>query len=463
MSVYPRPVVAPAPFWSFPRPTTDRLDNGLSVLSVNLPGQQVISLRLGLPVPLSVEPRAIEGVASLMAHALDEGTHKHTSQEFADLIERYGIAFGAGVSSRGIVLEMEVIAEHFEAGLNILSQCLQEAAHPDVEVQRLKRARISDIDHNYADAGARAAIEFAATYYSDQDRASRPTGGGRASVAAIDPLDVRDYYRRYVRPDGATLVVAGDTSTLALPAAQFVAKHLTEWSTSAGDDGESVSTAVEPGTLRRADAARLVLVDRPGSPQSHLALGRPGPARRTPHGWGVYQVLGFLLGGSPQSRIDAVMREQRGYTYGMHAAFRPRGDTGVCSVGGSVRAEVTAEALRTLVGLLSFSGDDLTEAEVRHAADFVAKTAPGRYSTADGIADELIRLSLDGLDADFVTANLAIARGVDVSAVAGAWEDVRRGPSWTIVIVGDAASNAEPLRALRLGDLSVVTQVDSGV
>ncbi|MGB3687060.1 MAG: pitrilysin family protein [Ornithinimicrobium sp.] len=462
MSAHPRPDVAPAPSWSFPFPTADRLDNGLSVLTVNLPGQHVISLRLGLPVSLSVEPRAIEGVASLMAHALDEGTHRHTSQEFADLIERYGIAFGAGVSSRGIVLEMEVIAEHFEAGLDILSQCLQEAAHPDVEVQRLKRARISDIEHNYADAGARAAIEFAATYYDDQDRASRPTGGGQASVAAIDPLDVRHYYRRYVRPDGATLVVSGDTSTLAHPAAQFVAKHLSDWSAEAGDDGGPVSRAVEPGILRRADAARLVFVDRPLSTQSHLTLGRPGPARRTPHGWGVYEVLGFLLGGSPQSRIDAVMREQRGYTYGMHAAFRPRGETGVCSVGGSVRAEVTAEALGTLIGLLSFTGDDLTEDEVRHAADFVAKTAPGRYSTADAIADELIRLSLDGLDADFVTANLATARGVEVSAVAAAWEDVRAGPDWTIVIVGDATAHTEPLRALGLGDLSVVPAVGSG-
>lgn len=455
MSTPSRPSVAPASSWAFPEPEGARLDNGLSVLTVDLPGQHVISLRLGLPVPLSAEPRAIEGVASLMAQALDEGTTRHTSQEFADLIERYGIAFGAGVSSRGVVLEMEVIAEHLEPGLDILTQCLCEAAYPSVEVQRLKRARISDIDHDYADAAARAAIEFARTYYRDEDRASRPTAGSRESVAAIEPDDVRDYHRRFVTPTGATLVVAGDTSTLSSSAAELAARHLSAW-TSGAPVGATSTTDPPTGVLRHPDAARMVLVDRPGSAQSHLTLGRPGPERRTAHGWGTYQVLGFLLGGSPQSRIDAVLREERGYTYGMHAAFRPRGSTGVCGVGGAVRAEATVDALATLVELLSFDGDDLRADEVRHAADYVAKTGPGRYSTADDIADELIRLSLDGLGSPFVTQTLATARAATVESTSAAWDEVRNGPGWTIVVVADVAEHEEGLRQLDLGDLTVI-------
>ncbi|MGB5952975.1 MAG: pitrilysin family protein [Ornithinimicrobium sp.] len=457
-----RPGVSPAPMWAFPEPTTARMDTGLQVLTVHLPGQHVISLRLGLPVPLSMEPRAVEGVASLMAHALDEGTTRYTSQEFADLIERYGIAFGAGVSGRGIVLEMEVIAEHFEAGLDILAQALCEATYPDVEVQRLKRVRISDIQHDYADAAARAAIEFARTYYSDDDRASRPTAGSEKSVAAIEPLDVREHYRRYVTPHGATLVIAGDTSTLAQPAADLVAHYLGVWTTRHDSpDGEAGEVAPEPGERRAADASRLVVVDRPGSAQSHFTLGRPGPSRRTQHGWGTYQVLGFLLGGSPQSRIDAVMREERGYTYGMHAAFRPRRSTGVCSVGGAVRAEATVDALATLIEVLSFSGDDLSAAEVQHAANYVAKTAPGRYSSADGIADELIRLSLDGLGSDFVTDTLATARRVDLQAASVAWDSVRSGPDWTIVVVADADEHADGLRALGGAEMTVVARLDT--
>ncbi|CAN5395305.1 pitrilysin family protein [soil metagenome] len=456
MSALLRPAVPAAAAWEFPTPDSNRLDTGLSVLTVHLPGQHVISVRLALPVPLSVEPRAIEGVASLMVDAFDEGTTRHTSQEFADLIERHGIAFGAGVSGRGIVLEMEVTAEHFAAGLDILAQCLCEAAQPDAEVQRLKRARISDIDHEYADAASRAAIEFARTYYSDDDRASRPTAGSQASVAGIQPEDVREYYRRYVTPESATLVVAGDVSTLDESLVGLVQRRLSDWVGQRAGTSEGSLYRTDPGTLRRVDASRMVLVDRPGSPQSHLSLGRPGPARHTQHGWGTYQVLGFLLGGFPQSRIDAVMREQRGYTYGMHATFLPRGAAGVCSVAGAVRAQATAEALETLLGLLSVTGDDLMEAEVQHAADFVAKTAPGRYSTAGDIADEVIRLRLDGLDARFVTETLATARSADVASTAAAWDDVRRGPDWTVVIVGDAAAHADAIRALGVGELTVV-------
>jgi len=200
--------------------------------------------------------------------------------------------------------------------------------------------------------------------------------------------------------------------------------------------------------VRRDQAATTVLVDRPGSAQSYLYLGRPGPARRTEHGWGAYQVLACLLGSSPQSRIDAVLREERGYTYGMRAGFRPRRRTGVCAVSGAVRADATAPALATLREVLDVRGPELTEREVRQAADFVAKTAPGRYSTADAMASEVVRLALDGLGPDFVTATVETSRTLTREAAAEAWEAVATGPAWTTIVVADADQHRAALEEL---------------
>jgi predicted Zn-dependent peptidase len=132
------------------------------------------------------------------------------------------------------------------------------------------------------------------------------------------------------------------------------------------------------------------------------------------------------------------MREERGYTYGMRAGFRPLRGTGLCRVSGAVRADATGLALATLREVLDIRGEDLTEAEVRHAADFVAKTAPGRYSTADAIAGELVRLALDGLGAEFVTDTVETARTMTREKAAAAWDGVVAGPEWTTVVVGDA-------------------------
>lgn len=429
------------------------LDHDLRLITVNVPGQHVLSVRLGIPAPLAAEPQLLEGVATMVTRGLDEGTARYSAQEFAELIERHGIALGAGVGERGIFIEMEVMAHHFATAIDILAQCLTEAAYPDAEVTRLKRARLSDIEHEYADAGSRAAIEFARTYFDATDRASRPAAGTDASIRAVTATDVRDHYLRVMRPQGATIVVAGDLSALPGDVASVLEPGLARWT---GSDDSSPLTTLSTSGVRDARASRIVVVDRPGSAQSHLMLGRPGPQRRTTHGWGAYQVLAFLLGGSPSARIDAVLREERGYTYGMRAGFTPRKASGVCSVAGAVRADATASALEALMEVLSLRGDDLTEREVRHGADFVAKTAPGRYSTADTIASEVIRLAMDGLDAEFVTQTVAGARSLTRDHAADAWDEVRSGAGWTTVVVADAAAHLEPIRALGLGEVSVV-------
>jgi predicted Zn-dependent peptidase len=163
----------------------------------------------------------------------------------------------------------------------------------------------------------------------------------------------------------------------------------------------------------------------------------------------------MVLGGSPHARIDRVLREERGYTYGVRAGFRPRSVGGLTVVGGSVRADATVDALAELMEILRTPGADLTEREVREAADFVAMTAPGRYDTADAVADELVSLVADGLPLDSVTRTLEQLADLTTERVAAAWDEVRRGPGWTVVLVGDPA-HAEGLVDLGLGPVTVV-------
>ena len=80
-----RPQVAPPRPWAFPAPRRHRLDNGIEVQVHPLPGQKVTSTRVLLPVPAAAEPRAVEGVATLVSRTMDEGTQAHTADELAEL------------------------------------------------------------------------------------------------------------------------------------------------------------------------------------------------------------------------------------------------------------------------------------------------------------------------------------------------------------------------------------------
>ncbi|BDZ57174.1 hypothetical protein [Barrientosiimonas endolithica] len=140
----------------------------------------------------------------------------------------------------------------------------------------------------------------------------------------------------------------------------------------------------------------------------------------------------------------------------MRATFRPRLRGGEVLVSGSVRGDVTAESLDLLLGVLDGAATDgFTAEEVKAAVDFVGKTAPARYATADVIADEAAHLAFDGLGTSFVTDYLEGLRSLDPQRLQRDWAAVAH--DWTVVLVGDADAAAEQVRALGRGDVTVVS------
>ncbi|KNX36567.1 M16 family metallopeptidase [Luteipulveratus halotolerans] len=443
-----RPDVVPPQPWAFPEPRRHRLSNGMDVLIYPLPGQYVTSTRIALPSLLAGEPQDREGVASIVSRTMDEGTASHTAEELAELFERNGIGLGAGVTEQGMVVELEATTGRFGQALELATECLREPAFDEAEVGRHVRQRLSEIEHERASAASRAAIEWARTFYTPQSRASRPTAGSLETVGAITSADCAAYHAAHVRPDGGAVIVAGDVDEAAVVA--DLERTIGAWRS----ENPSAATDLDPRDERDPGSGRIVFVDRPGSVQTEMYVGTLGPDRRVDGGWAPYPALSFALGGSPGARVDALLREDKGYTYGMRTTFRPRRRDGVFVAAGSVRGDVTAESYDLLLGVLEGAADGFTDDETRSAIDYIGKTAPARYATADVVADEAVRLRLDGLGTDFVTGYLQEVQALTPERLGEAWRATLG--SWTTVLVGDASEHADAVRALGRGEVTVV-------
>jgi zinc protease len=445
----PRPGVAHPGPWAFPEPQVHELDNGATVLAYDLPGQYVISVRTIIPLPLSFEPRDREGVSLLTARLLDEGTSQHTSEEFAELLERNGIALGAGVNEAGMSVEVDFPKRFHQAALDLLVQALRDPDFPEQEVRRHVRTRLAEIEQERASASQRASRELIATYFADAERASRPTGGTTESVASITREDVVDFHARHLGPAGSTVVLAGDLSGIDVGA--LVGQTIAGWSENVTRDPVPPPRAPE----RADDAERIVIVDRPGSVQSEISVGWSGPDRSVARGWAAYPVLSFILGGSPNARVDAVLREEKGYTYGIRSTFRPRQRGGLFMTSGSVRADATVESVALLLDILASGRDGFSEQERDAGVDFIFRTAPGRFATADAVADEAAGLALDGLPLTFTTDNLRRTGELTADDLTAAYRQFVDG-RWSVVIVGDAKLFADGVRDLGRGEVTVV-------
>ncbi len=447
-----RPAVGPPRPWTFPPPTEDVLGNGVRVLLHDVPGQYVLSLRVVVPLALAVEPAGREGVAAMTARLLDEGTAQHGPDEFAELMERHGMALGAGVSDGGLLVDVDVPQSHLATASALVAQALAEPVFPEEEVRRILRNRLAEIEQERASSAHRALRELTRTLWDPAERAAIPAAGTPETIGALTREDVVGFHHRRVGPQGATVVLAGDLSGDPAGALHALDATLGRW---ANADHEPSPRPVAPRPA--SDRVRTVVVDRPGAVQSEISVGCPGPDRSTPHGWAPHPVISFVLGGSPTARVDAVLREEKGYTYGIRTSFRPRVAGGTFVAQGSVRSEVTAEATDLLLGILDGARDGFTDDELRSGTDFVARTAPGRYATADAVADESAGLAMERLPVDFTTQNLRAVTTLTREDLDQAYRRTATG-EWSVVVVGDAEHVVPALEAALPGPVETVAR-----
>lgn len=454
MEFHPQPVAGQPKPWDFPKPQRGILSNGLTVLRCHRPGQQVVAVEVQLTAPLEAEPQGLEGVATIMARALAEGTARHDAEEFAAELERCGATLDAYADHAGVRVSLEVPVSRLQPALGLLADALRTPAFADSEVERTVANRLDEIPHELANPGRRAAIALSEALYPVDSRMSRPRQGTAESVAKIDADAVRSFYQAHVRPSTATVVVVGDLAGIDLEAE--LGRTLGEWQ----------GTSAEPYTftpITADDSGRVVIVDRPGAVQTQLLIGRIGPDRHEAV-WPA-QLLGiYCLGGTLTSRLDRVLREEKGYTYGVRAyshvlrSSKDGGGAAMLGIAGSVATEVTGAALGDLWQVLqTLAAEGLSDEERDFAVQNLVGVAPLRYETADAVAGTLADQVEQELPDDFQSnlyARLAETGTVEATAAVVNAFPVDR---LVTVLVGDAEKIAEDVRGLGIGEVTVVT------
>ncbi|MFI2351172.1 M16 family metallopeptidase [Streptomyces sp. NPDC019443] len=454
MQFHPQPAAGEARPWAFPAPERGTLDNGLTVLRCHRPGQQVVAVEICLDAPLDAEPEGLDGVATIMARALSEGTDKHSAEDFAAELERCGATLDSHADHPGVRVSLEVPVSRLPKALGLLADALRAPAFADSEVERLVRNRLDEIPHETANPGRRAAKELSKQLFPASLRMSRPRQGTEETVARIDSAAVRGFYEAHVRPATATAVIVGDLTGVDLDA--VLADTLGTWK------GDSATPRPVP-PITADDTGRVVVVDRPGAVQTQLLIGRIG-ADRHDRVWPA-QVLGaYCLGGTLTSRLDRVLREEKGYTYGVRAFGQvlrsaPDGSgAAMLAVSGSVDTPNTGPALEDLWKVLrTLAAEGLTDAERDVAVQNLVGVAPLKFETAASVAGTLADQVEQSLPDDYqaqLYVRLAETGTVEATAAAVNAFPVDR---LVTVLVGDASQIEEPVRALGIGEVTVVT------
>ncbi|SDB85867.1 Predicted Zn-dependent peptidase [Raineyella antarctica] len=444
-----RPALSEAAPWQYPLPTDRYLDNGMRVVVHHLPGQHIVSGCVVVELPLSSEPRHLEGIATITARCMDEGTATHPGTGYAEELASEGAALSLAVGQAGLQVFLDAPVSRMDRALALFAEALVRPTLAAEDIERHVDLRLAEIEQLLSRPTSFTPILLRAVVFEPTNRAQRLIGGNRACLANIRPDDVWAFHGTHLDPTRATLVLGGDFSRNdPMPLIESV---FGPWR------GIGLPPAAHP--MPTPGPPRIVLADRPGAVQANIALGGIGPDRLDPD-WADLKVATHAVGGAFWSRLNRVLREERGFTYGISMGMLPFRRGGAFNVASSFRTDVAAAALDEARGLMSLEDAPLTADEVTDAVSYATGLAPLGFATARGVVDQTASNVLNGLPLGHVNDHLARLRAVTPESATRAYTVMADPARISIVVAGDAELLLDPLSDIGLVPDEVVHPED---
>jgi len=444
--VSPPPAGALRPY-VFPQVEQFALGNGLKVILVEKHTLPVVEGRLIIDAGAMREPGTKNGLASLTARLLPEGTADVSGAEFARQMDALGAQFSIVGGFSNSSVDVVALKNVFAQALSLAAKTAIAPSFPAGEFSRVRNQVLAGYQQNHARAAGLASDAFIRAVFDSTAPFSRPQAGTLATISGLTRDDVVAWHRTMYAPSGATLLIVGDiTPAEARAAAQ---QAFGSWN--------ATRAAVGPvsNPIRQSAGTRVILVDRPGSVQSSIIVGQAAFQPKDPD-YIPMLALNHVFGGATSSRLNNNLRERHGYTYSMFSGLDMRAGAGAFQASSEVRTNATDSALVEAIGeYRRMVTETVPAAELQGAVNNLVSGFPSAVQSVQGLASRLTNLIVWGLPMDFYVSyreRLAAVTPEDVRRVAA---NKLTPDNLVIVVAGDLSKIEAPIRARNFGTVEV--------
>lgn len=431
----PMPTVGPEVPFTLPVPEAARLSNGAGVWVVSRPELPLVTLVLSVPGGSSVDAPGKEGNAAIADRMLTQGAGKLGARAFAEAVERLGIQLDVSTGRASSTITMSFTKDQLGPALDLLADMVLRPRLTSVDFVRERGILVSDLKMAQDEPVAVASRVAWARWFGAGHPYGRPTDGTVAGMQAITPKDAKAYHAKAWNAAGARFTVAGAVTKDEI-VGQLETRLGKPWKA-----GTAAVAKLPPVPAH--DQLPIVLVDKPGSAQTMFYLVFDGPAFGDAAAPPV-KAGTIVLGGTFTSRLNALLREKRGYTYGVRARVDGLPGAGVRTIATRIRTDATAPAMTDLVAELAAIRAGVTPEEVTKARAAFRQDLVEAMESRDGIAGTFAAWHRADRAADALGAELAAVQALTPDVVGpamGAYDPAKA----VIVLVGDRAVIEKPL------------------
>ncbi len=440
------------PELKFPALQRATLKNGTRVILAERHEIPVVQFSYQFPGGFSADQDRKPGTANFAMGLMSEGAGKLGSLAFSDAADALGADMGASAGLDFSTVDLSALKENLAPSLGLYATLLRQPRFDQSEIDRVKGSWIAGIKQEKANPTASAMRVLPPLLYGKGHPYAIPfTGSGdEAAIASLTRDDLVDFHRDWLRPEEGTLIVVGDTTLKEI--VPLLNRQLGDWK--AEGPAPKVKAAVD---VALPSTARVFLIDQPGAVQANLFAGQVVPSSVDP-GSIRFDIANGVLGGDFTSRLNMNLREEKHWSYGARSSASSTVGQRPWMAMAPVQIDKTGPALAEMrKEIVEFANGSkpATAAEVQRIRNIQTLSLPGAYETASSVLGTIGSMVQFQRPDDYVFQRKAEIESLTPAQVQQAAAAIKP-DALTWVVVGDLKQTEAAVRALKLGEVSVI-------
>ncbi len=281
------------------------LDNGVPVYTIDAGTQDVLQVELVFYAGNWFEQQ--KNVASATNFMLKNGTSRRNAFQLNEDFEYYGAHCGRACYNETAVISLSALNKHLPQLLPVLQEMITDSIFPEEELNIYKQNTKQRLSVSLQKSDFVAARLIDAYVYGEDHPYGTYTNA--ADIDALDTSMLKKYFQQYYLNGSCVIFVSGKIpANLQQQLNEQFGKHVIS----------KPIFSVPPISSNAAEQKKYRIQNDANGVQGAIRIARPFPNRHHPDFMKV-MVLNTLFGGFFGSRLMSNIREDKGYTYGIHS------------------------------------------------------------------------------------------------------------------------------------------------
>ncbi len=381
------PIDENIPTFKFPEYSIIELPNGINLYLYKERLQPLVFIKILFSVGAFNEK--VFGSASFAARMMTRGTYTRTAERINKEIDSIGASLNISAFwdfSQAIVSGLSRFTDKM---LDILFDCCFNPSFKEKEIASLKKKFIADILQDYSDSDYLAQVAFDNLIYRNNPY-SHPIMGTPETIQCIGCIECQEYHSSMIK-FAPVIIICGDIDD------EKIVRQVERYT----DGYKFHNTAVKKLKVKGPSGIRLGMVHKQGAVQATIRLGKITIGREHrlfPN----LQLANTIFGGYFHSRLNQVLREDKGYTYGVSSGIYQRRYASAQVVSAHIKDDSVAEVIETIISeMYNISKKGFKPDELWIAQRYVIGSFLRSVETPQQIASMLQTIALHDLDYNY--------------------------------------------------------------